>query len=94
MQLLGDRILCTRIVQEKQTTSGLILPTNYQSEDEYKVVDIGVKVKHIKPGDRVRKFKYSDGLQVVVDGIEHLVLSEKGDVEIIYYQSSLYSPFS
>ncbi|QQU04243.1 chaperonin [Myroides odoratus] len=83
MQLLGHRILCTRIVEEKQTTSGLILPTNYQSEDEYKVVDIGVKVKHIKPGDRVRKFKYSDGLQVVDDGVEYLVLSEKDDVELI-----------
>lgn len=84
MQLLGDRILCTRIVEEKQTTSGLILPTNYQSEDEYKVVDVGVKVKHIKLGNRVRKFKYSDGLQVVVDGVEYLVLSEKDDVELIF----------
>ncbi|WP_060873833.1 chaperonin [Myroides odoratus] len=89
MKLLGDRILCTRIVEEKQTTSGLILPTNYQSEDEYKVVDIGVKVKHIKPGDRVRKFKYSDGVQSVIDGIEYLVLSEKDDVDIIKQQSEL-----
>lgn len=83
MQLLGDRILCTRIVEEKQTTNGLILLTNYQSEDEYKVVDVGVKVKHIKPGDRVRKFKYSDGLQVVVDGVEYLVLSENSDIELV-----------
>lgn len=83
MQLLGDRILCTRIVEEKQTTSGLILPTNYQSEDEYKVIDIGVKVKHIKPGDRIRKFKYADGVQVVIDGIEYLVFRENDDVELL-----------
>lgn len=83
MKLLGDRILCTRIVEEKQTESGLILPTNYQSENEYKVVEVGVKVKHIKPSDRVRKFKYADGLQMVIDGIEHLVLSEKADVEFV-----------
>ncbi|WP_413512210.1 chaperonin [Myroides odoratus] len=81
MKLLGDRILCTRIVEEKQTESGLILPINYQSENEYKVVEVGVKVKYIKPGDRIRKFKYSDGLQMVIDGIEYLVLSEKGDVD-------------
>ncbi|EHQ41561.1 chaperonin [Myroides odoratus] len=83
MQLLGDRILCTRIVEEKQTESGLILPTNYQSENEYKVVEVGVKVKYIKSGDCVRKFKYSDGLQMVIDGIEHLVLREKDDVEFV-----------
>ena len=83
MQLLGDRILCTRIIEEKQTQSGLILPTNYQSENEYKVVAVGVKVKHIKPGYRVRKFKYADGLQVVIDGVEYVVFSEKDDVEVV-----------
>lgn len=83
MKLLGDKILCTRIVEEKQTESGLILPTNYQSENEYKVVEVGVKVKHIKPGDRVRKFKYSDGLQMIIDGVEHLVLIEKSDIELV-----------
>jgi len=84
MQLLGDRILCTRIVEEKPTQSGLILPTNYQSENEYKVVTVGVKVKHIKPGDCVRKFKYTDGSQVMIDSVEYFVLSESGDVEVGY----------
>ncbi|MBB1150267.1 chaperonin [Myroides sp. NP-2] len=83
MQLLGDRILCTRIIEEKQTQSGLILPTNYQSENEYNVVAVGVKIKYLKPGDRIRKFKYADGLQMVLDGIEHFVLSEKDDVEVV-----------
>jgi co-chaperonin GroES (HSP10) len=81
MQLLGDRLLCVPIVEEKKTSSGLILPTNYESKNEYKVIAIGTKVKHIEVGNRIRAFKHSEGTPAEFNGESCVVLSEKNDVE-------------
>lgn len=83
MQLLGDRILCKKVNTEVKSTSGLILPTNYNQENDYEVLAIGNKVKHIKPGDKIRKFKHSDGTPAVYNGINCLIMSESGDVEFV-----------
>ncbi|MDR2223541.1 MAG: chaperonin [Flavobacteriaceae bacterium] len=83
MKLLGDRILCRLIPQEKKTESGLILITADKKEDEYEVINVGVKVKHLKPGDRVRKFRYSDSTQAMYNGESCLILSESCDVEYV-----------
>ncbi|WP_430611458.1 co-chaperone GroES family protein [Flavobacterium sp. JP2137] len=82
MQLLGDRLLCKKIAQE--TKSGLILPTNHETENDFEVIKIGAKVKNIKVGSIVRKFKYSYGLQMIDEGVEHLVLKELEDIDIVF----------
>ncbi|MVX36230.1 chaperonin [Myroides sp. LoEW2-1] len=83
MQLLGDRILCKKVNTEVKSTSGLILPTNYNQENDYVVVEIGNKVKHIKPGDKIRKFKNSIGIPIVDKGIDRLILKESDDIEFV-----------
>lgn len=83
MQLLGDRLLCVPIVEEKKTSSGLFLPTNYESKNEYHVIAIGIKVKHIQVGNRIRAFKHSEGTPEEFNGEMCIVFSERGDVEYV-----------
>lgn len=82
MKLLGDRLLCKKITQE--TKSGLILPTNHETDNDFEVVKVGAKMKNIKVTDIVRKFKYSDGLQMIDEGIEYLVLKESEDIDVVF----------
>ncbi|MCP1996672.1 chaperonin [Flavobacterium sp. HSC-61S13] len=82
MKLLGDRLLCKKIAQE--TKSGLILPTNHEKDNDFGVMKIGAKVKSVKVGDTVRKFKYSDGLQMIEEGVEYLVLKESEDIDVVF----------
>ncbi|MDM1497121.1 co-chaperone GroES [Myroides odoratimimus] len=83
MQLLGDRLLCVPIVEEKKTISGLILPTNYESKNEYQVIAVGTKVKHIEVGNRIRTFKHSEGTSAEFNGEMCSVFSERGDAEFV-----------
>lgn len=84
MQLLGDRLLCVPIVEEKKTSSGLILPTNYDSKNEYQVIAVGTKVKHIKVGSRIRTFKNSEGTSAEFNREMCVVFSEVSDVEFLF----------
>lgn len=83
MQPLGDRILCKKVNTEVKSTSGLILPTNYNQENDYEVAAIGNKVKHIKPGDKIRKFKNAAGTPIVYNERDYLILREGSDVEFV-----------
>ncbi|KUF38945.1 chaperonin [Myroides marinus] len=83
MQLLGDRLLCVPIVEEKKTSSGLILPMNYESKNEYNVIAVGTKVKHIEVCNRIRTFKHSEGTPAEFNGEMCVVFGEGSDVEYV-----------
>lgn len=82
MQLLGKRILCKKIAKEDKTPGGLIL-SEATIPNEYEVVAIGKKVEHLKVGDKIRTFKYSEGTQAVYEGVECVIFDEEGDVEFM-----------
>lgn len=83
MRLIGRKILCKKIVEEKVSEGGLILPNNYESENDFTVVGIGNRVKFVKVGDRVRKFKNVSGVPVVFRGDSLVILNEETELEVV-----------
>lgn len=86
MKPLGDRVIIRVLEKEEKTKSGIFLPDTAKekpSEGEViavgagKVYDNGQRVApEVAVGDKVMFSKYA-GTEVKIDGIDHLVISER-----------------
>ena len=92
MKPLGDRVIIRVLEKEEKTKSGIFLPDTAKekpSEGEViavgagKVYDNGQRVApEIAVGDKVMFSKYA-GTEVKIDGIDHLVISERDILAIL-----------
>ena len=92
MKPLGDRVIIRVLEKEEKTKSGIFLPDTAKekpSEGEVvavgagKVYDNGQRVAlEVAVGDKVMLSKYA-GTEVKIDGVDHLVISERDILAII-----------
>ena len=92
MNPLGDRVIIRLLEKEEKTKSGIFLPDTAKekpSEGEVvavgagKVYDNGQRVApEVAVGDKVMFSKYA-GTEVKIDGVDHLVISERDILAII-----------
>jgi len=92
MKPLGDRVIISVLEKEEKTKSGIFLPDTAKekpSEGEViavgagKVYDNGQRVApEVAVGDKVMFSKYA-GTEVKIDGIDHLVISERDILAIL-----------
>ena len=92
MKPLGDRVIIRVLEKEEKTKSGIFLPdTAKEKPSEGEVVAVGAgKVydngQHVAPevavGDKVMFSKYA-GTEVKIDGVDHLVISERDILAIL-----------
>lgn len=92
MKPLGDRVIIRLLEKEEKTKSGIFLPDTAKekpSEGEVvavgagKVYDNGQRVApEVAVGDKVMFSKYA-GTEVKIDGVDHLVISEREILAII-----------
>ena len=92
MKPLGDRVIICVLEKEEKTKSGIFLPDTAKekpSEGEViavgagKVYDNGQRVApEVAVGDKVMFSKYA-GTEVKIDGIDHLVISERDILAIL-----------
>lgn len=83
MKLIGDKILCKPLAPDEVTASGIIIPVARKKQNDFEVIKVSQGVKHIKVGDIVRKFSGSDGKKLLINEVNHLILSEKDDIDVI-----------
>lgn len=89
---LNDKILVKRVDAEEKTAGGIFLPDNARekprqgkvlSVGEGKRLDNGKRVAfQVKEGDKVLFTSYA-GNEVVVDGVEHLIMTEDDILAIL-----------
>ena len=89
---LHDRILVLRLDAEAKTAGGIIIPdTAKEKPQEAKVVAVGAgkigddgkrQPMGVKAGDRVLFGKYT-GNDVVIDGVDHLIIREEDVLAIL-----------
>ena len=89
---LHDSILVIRIEEEGETSGGIIIPDSAKEKpQEGKVIAVGAGKldedgKRISPdvtkGDRVLFGKYS-GNEIMIDGVEHLIMREEDILAIV-----------
>ena len=89
---LGDRIVIKVIEDNEQTTGGIFIPDNAKEKPQKgevvavgagKVYDNGQRVApEVAVGDKVMFSKYA-GTEVKIDGVDHLVISERDILAII-----------
>lgn len=92
MKPLGDRVIIKIVEKLEKTQSGIYLPDTAKekpSEGEIvavgngKVYDNGQRVAlEVKVGDKVMFSKYA-GTELKIDGVDHLILSERDILAII-----------
>lgn len=92
MKPLGDRVIIRLLEKEEKTKSGIFLPDTAKekpSEGEVvavgagKVYDNGQRVApEVAVGDKVMFSKYA-GTEVKIDGVDHLIISERDILAII-----------
>lgn len=92
MKPLGDRVIIRVLEKEEKTKSGIFLPDTAKekpSEGEViavgagKVYDNGQRVApEVAVGDKVLFSKYA-GTEVKIDGVDHLVISERDILAIL-----------
>ena len=92
MKPLGDRVIIRLLEKEEKTKSGIFLPDTAKekpSEGEVvavgagKVYDNGQRVApEVAVGDKVMFSKYA-GTEVKIDGVDHLVISERDILAIL-----------
>ena len=92
MKPLGARVIIRVLEKEEKTKSGIFLPDTAKekpSEGEViavgagKVYDNGQRVApEVAVGDKVMFSKYA-GTEVKIDGIDHLVISERDILAIL-----------
>ena len=92
MKPVGDRVIIRVLEKEEKTKSGIFLPDTAKekpSEGEViavgagKVYDNGQRVApEVAVGDKVMFSKYA-GTEVKIDGIDHLVISERDILAIL-----------
>jgi chaperonin GroES len=89
---LSDRILVKRVAEQKKTAGGLHIPDSAKEKPlEALIVAVGngkfqddgsLRKLAVKAGDTVLLAKYS-GSEIVVDGVEHLILREDEILAVI-----------
>ncbi|MGD0782294.1 MAG: co-chaperone GroES [Candidatus Aminicenantales bacterium] len=89
---LYDRVLVKRIEEQEVRKSGIIIPDTAKEKPQQaeiiaagkgKVTDEGKTIPlSVKKGDKVLIGKYS-GAEVMVDGVEHLILREEEILAIV-----------
>lgn len=92
MKPLGDRVIIRVLEKEEKTKSGIFLPdTAKEKPQEGEVVAVGAgKVYEngqrvaleVAVGDKVMFSKYA-GTEVKIDGVDHLILSERDILAIL-----------
>lgn len=92
MKPLGDRVIIRVLEKEEKTKSGIFLPDTAKekpSEGEViavgagKVYDNGQRIApEVAVGDKVMFSKYA-GTEVKIDGVDHLVISERDILAIL-----------
>jgi len=83
IKLLSDRILVKPIKAEQRTSFGIILPEHQQNNDLGVVVSVGPKVKEIKIGDKIQKYKQVHGVPYNEEGEDYIILREGSEVELV-----------
>ncbi len=89
---LGDRVIIRVVEKEEKTKSGIFLPdTAKEKPQEGEVVAVGVGKVYdngqrvaleVQVGDRVMFAKYA-GTEVNIDGVDHLILSERDILAVL-----------
>ncbi len=89
---LYDRVLVKRIEEQEVRRSGIIIPDTAKEKPQQaeiiaagkgKMTDEGKTIPlSVKKGDKVLIGKYS-GAEVMVDGVEHLILREEEILAIV-----------
>jgi chaperonin GroES len=89
---LYDRVLVKRIEEQEVRKSGIIIPDTAKEKPQQaeiiaagkgKTTDEGKTIPlSVKKGDKVLIGKYS-GTEVMVDGVEHLILREEEILAIV-----------
>jgi chaperonin GroES len=89
---LHDRVLVVRIEEEEKTSGGIIIPDSAKEKpQEGKVIAVGAgKLDEdgeripldVKKGDRVLFSKYA-GNEIMIDGVEHLIMREDDILAIV-----------
>lgn len=89
---LGDRVIIRVLEKEEKTKSGIFLPDTAKEKPQAgevvavgagKVYDNGQRVAlEVQVGDKVLFAKYA-GTDVNIDGVDHLVLSERDILAVL-----------
>ena len=89
---LNDRILISRIEEEKRTVGGIIIPDTAKEKPQEgtviatgpgKMGEDGKRLPmEIKTGDRVLFSKYA-GTEIKIDGVEHVFMKESDILGIL-----------
>lgn len=89
---LNDRILVSRIEEEKKTAGGLIIPDTAKEKPQEgtvisagpgKMGEDGKRIPmELKEGDRVLFSKYA-GTEIKIDGVEHVFMKESDILGIL-----------
>jgi chaperonin GroES len=89
---MNDRVIVTRVEEEKQTAGGIIIPdTAKEKPQEGKVVAVGPGKRddsgkrmplEVKKGDRILFSKYA-GTEIKIDGEEHIFMREDDILAIL-----------
>lgn len=85
VQPLADRVMVKLEKSESKTAGGIIIPDNAQEKTQTGlVVAIGddKDVIKVKAGQKIMYDKYA-GVQVKVDGVEHLILKMADIIAVI-----------
>ncbi len=92
MKPLGDRVIIRVLEKEEKTKSGIFLPdTAKEKPQEGEVVAVGAGrvydngervTPEVSVGDKVMFSKYA-GTEVKIDGIDHLIISERDILAIL-----------
>ena len=80
MKILHNRVLVKPIKEEEVRASGIILPTREKKYPIGEILQIGVKVKELKVGQKIMYYKHHNGVPITVEGDDCLLLSESGDI--------------
>lgn len=82
---LNDRVIVTRVEEEKKTAGGIIIPdTAKEKPQEGKIVAVGPGKRdedgkriplEVKEGDRILFSKYA-GTEIKINGVEHIFMRE------------------
>ena len=89
---LADRVVVKPSEAEEKTSGGIILPDTAKEKPQEgtviaagpgKISENGTKVTmEVKVGDKILYGKYS-GTEIVIDGIEHLIMKESDILAVI-----------
>jgi co-chaperonin GroES (HSP10) len=80
MKILGNRLLAEKIIDDKKTAGGIIIPS--QKKFHAKVLIVGPKVKHVKVGNTI-KYYQGAGNTMEYQGRDCLFLNEEFDCEAV-----------